>query len=292
MIKCQNCGAEMPDNAKFCGKCGTAYIPNKNICKTCGAELLANAKFCGKCGTAFSGNLNINICKSCGAQMPANVKFCGKCGTPISSTNINQGTPYKADVNTSSVYQSTYKNAYQNTQNFTPPGKKSLTSKTAFWVVVIAAVIIIILIINNSGGSSKRQSDQPGVTVSPPPQNNVQRPGNEPPARIPCGFCQGTGWSGGKQCIFCMGTGYALTEFPPQTSSGNPYELTPFGEPSSGTPLSSRRCIVCDGKGFLVEYPFGSHSYNMEFCLQCGKRDYPHMHKRCEICNGSGIQIR
>jgi ribosomal protein L40E len=280
MIKCQNCGAEIPDNAKFCGKCGTASIPNKNICKTCGAELPVNAKFCGKCGTPLnvttSGGTasvpNINICKNCGAEMPASVKFCGKCGAPISSTSINQGTPNKADVNTSYVYQ--------NTQNFAPPKIKNLTSKPAFWITVAAAIIILIIIISNSGGSSKRQSYQPGVTTSPSASSS-QSSGNETP--VICPFCQGTRIYDGKQCIFCFGTGYAPTTFSPQA---------PSGSSGGGTTLSSRRCIVCDGKGFLVEYPFGSHSYNMEFCLQCGKRDYPHTHKKCETCNGSGIQIR
>lgn len=54
-IKCQYCGAENPDNSKFCNKCGKP-IPEKEqekksrFCGQCGAENLAEAKFCKACG--------------------------------------------------------------------------------------------------------------------------------------------------------------------------------------------------------------------------------------------------
>lgn len=57
---CPNCKAEIPENSKFCTKCGTkievAVAPEPVTeeapkCIKCGAELKMGAKFCTKCGT-------------------------------------------------------------------------------------------------------------------------------------------------------------------------------------------------------------------------------------------------
>ena len=59
---CQDCGAQLNDNAKFCSGCGTpqsaAPAPAQTqqpaahaVCHNCGAQLAANAKFCDACGT-------------------------------------------------------------------------------------------------------------------------------------------------------------------------------------------------------------------------------------------------
>lgn len=50
VITCASCGAELPENAKFCFNCGYKL---KQIlkCSVCGEELQANAKFCFNCGT-------------------------------------------------------------------------------------------------------------------------------------------------------------------------------------------------------------------------------------------------
>ncbi len=57
MIKCESCGKELRDNAKFCDGCGTAYAEPEPVkiteCPKCGTELRENAKFCGKCGNVI-----------------------------------------------------------------------------------------------------------------------------------------------------------------------------------------------------------------------------------------------
>lgn len=62
---------------------------SRNVCE-CGVELPDNAKFCGKCGKATdvivvgepsSDSGRITACTSCGAQVIENAKFCQKCGT-------------------------------------------------------------------------------------------------------------------------------------------------------------------------------------------------------------------
>jgi len=53
---CQQCGAEMLENMKFCGTCGAEYTPpepEKRVCGSCNAEIPEGMKFCGSCGTAY-----------------------------------------------------------------------------------------------------------------------------------------------------------------------------------------------------------------------------------------------
>jgi len=54
MKTCRNCGYDMPDTAKFCGKCKMSFaVPQKKICQNCGSEIPDNYRVCGKCGTAY-----------------------------------------------------------------------------------------------------------------------------------------------------------------------------------------------------------------------------------------------
>ena len=52
MIYCQNCGAVIPEDTKFCGKCGTAAPAKGVLCNSCGESVAEGAGFCGKCGAA------------------------------------------------------------------------------------------------------------------------------------------------------------------------------------------------------------------------------------------------
>ncbi|MDE7167450.1 MAG: zinc-ribbon domain-containing protein [Clostridia bacterium] len=51
---CKKCGAENPENFKFCQSCGSR-LDGKKICTSCGAELDEDAKFCGVCGKSVNG---------------------------------------------------------------------------------------------------------------------------------------------------------------------------------------------------------------------------------------------
>ncbi len=52
MIRCNNCGQELPDEAMFCFKCGTK-VEKKLVCTFCGKELPEGAGFCMYCGKAI-----------------------------------------------------------------------------------------------------------------------------------------------------------------------------------------------------------------------------------------------
>lgn len=65
---CQKCGSELPENAKFCNKCGQALnqpeppknnVNNKKLitCKSCGALVAKTAKACPNCGAKTPGQL-------------------------------------------------------------------------------------------------------------------------------------------------------------------------------------------------------------------------------------------
>ena len=59
-MKCNNCGAELQDNAKFCTSCG-ARVENSapqggsRHCPNCGSLLVADASFCTNCGQRVGG---------------------------------------------------------------------------------------------------------------------------------------------------------------------------------------------------------------------------------------------
>lgn len=78
---CANCGAEIPENSKFCLQCGEKVIPavpeGMTVCPACG-KTVAKGKFCLECGHKF-----ITVCPGCGKELPEGAKFCLECGSPI-----------------------------------------------------------------------------------------------------------------------------------------------------------------------------------------------------------------
>ena len=75
--KCPKCGADLPDNAKFCFDCGEKIQKNDNmiVCPGCG-KTVHKGKFCLECGFRFQ----MNNCPKCGAALPDGAKFCLECG--------------------------------------------------------------------------------------------------------------------------------------------------------------------------------------------------------------------
>lgn len=78
--KCPKCGAELPENAKFCLSCGEKVPANENtvVCPNCG-KTVQKGKFCLECGFKFP----LSACPKCGAELPANAKFCPECGEKV-----------------------------------------------------------------------------------------------------------------------------------------------------------------------------------------------------------------
>lgn len=92
--RCQNCGAEVSESAKFCRGCGCRIetIEKKSKthpCPKCGKEILPGAKFCRHCGDKLenSGLSQVKpedlVCPACGGALNKTSKFCRGCGSPV-----------------------------------------------------------------------------------------------------------------------------------------------------------------------------------------------------------------
>jgi len=78
--QCANCGAAIPENAKFCLECGTKVeilAENEMICPVCGKKT-PKGKFCMECGSPL-----VRKCPNCGVEVPEGGKFCLECGTKL-----------------------------------------------------------------------------------------------------------------------------------------------------------------------------------------------------------------
>ncbi len=76
-VKCSECGAKMPVDAKFCSNCG-AKNGALATCPKCGASVGADAKFCPECGASTKAT-----CPKCSAEIKGSVKFCPECGAKV-----------------------------------------------------------------------------------------------------------------------------------------------------------------------------------------------------------------
>ena len=53
-MHCTNCGKEIPDNSKFCDKCGSP-VAAPIFCSNCGTQNRAGAVVCTNCGARMAG---------------------------------------------------------------------------------------------------------------------------------------------------------------------------------------------------------------------------------------------
>lgn len=106
-MKCQSCGNEVKEGAKFCRECGSEIVYKTesfvdNICSECGNVLEENAVFCNNCGKRVASQPeaiieNTVCCPKCGSKLRDGVMFCGECGTPLNSNNKNDSQPLKSN---------------------------------------------------------------------------------------------------------------------------------------------------------------------------------------------------
>jgi len=100
---CEKCKTPIPDNAKFCPRCGAkldmarGQIVQTKKCPSCGAENLVLAKFCTVDGYNFQQAdekpverhkepekpRDVLLCPQCGTLYPLTAKFCRNDGTPL-----------------------------------------------------------------------------------------------------------------------------------------------------------------------------------------------------------------
>lgn len=86
-MKCNECEAENPKQAKFCRKCGTS-LGIRLRCERCGTENPGGSVFCTECGERLSWAEKSTKgtqrkCRSCGQFNDLDALFCVACGEEI-----------------------------------------------------------------------------------------------------------------------------------------------------------------------------------------------------------------
>lgn len=119
-VYCQNCGAEIAPDEKFCSICGcpvasagTGYndpgyndpgyadpgyvdpgyndpnVSAADVCPSCGSPVMPGEAFCQVCGCALGAGMpaqnpyDVIYCQNCGAEIGAGESFCQACGCPV-----------------------------------------------------------------------------------------------------------------------------------------------------------------------------------------------------------------
>lgn len=100
LVRCPQCGMELPKGAAFCMACGTP-IPKVEEpaqeeyekCPSCGAMVVKGMCFCTTCGRTMevqtvAEEAPVEIpaklaCANCGAALEADALFCAECGTSV-----------------------------------------------------------------------------------------------------------------------------------------------------------------------------------------------------------------
>ena len=94
-MRCNNCGAHNPPEARFCFECGkeilrkSALSPSKEEeglhCSKCGVSNPKNMSFCFECGTPLTQDHKVesSICPTCGIPVDSTTYFCPNCGQSV-----------------------------------------------------------------------------------------------------------------------------------------------------------------------------------------------------------------
>jgi len=94
-MRCNNCGANNPAEARFCYKCGKTNFskpplsPSKDEevlhCSKCGVSNPASMNYCLECGTALIKKQKIDskICPTCGIPVESSNYYCPNCGQSV-----------------------------------------------------------------------------------------------------------------------------------------------------------------------------------------------------------------
>lgn len=96
IVHCPNCGANVRNDALFCGKCGFRMeTEEKNAkmkaCKKCGALIPEDSVFCVSCGCKVDTSVAVKICPKCGNNLEEGTTFCENCGTNVSEQDSTVG---------------------------------------------------------------------------------------------------------------------------------------------------------------------------------------------------------
>lgn len=110
IVKCEKCGAEVPNNIAFCSACGNPMphrdangVESKIKCESCGSLVNKGMRFCTVCGSPIKSvavenkvetqppvqpTVQETLCPNCGSKVENDAAFCIQCGMPIKSATV------------------------------------------------------------------------------------------------------------------------------------------------------------------------------------------------------------
>jgi cytochrome c-type biogenesis protein CcmH/NrfF len=108
-MRCRKCGIVIPNQSKFCGKCGTPGGVHLQ-CPQCGQENPRDSVFCVECGEELLGiqkplKGTQRKCKSCGHFNELDVPFCVACDeeTTAAPQKNQKGQPTRISYKTIAI---------------------------------------------------------------------------------------------------------------------------------------------------------------------------------------------
>ena len=132
-------------------------------CIKCGAELPDHAKFCNKCGTPAPEQKSELFCSKCGEKLEVGTKFCSRCGAPVG------GTSDTGSAGTDTYAQDQTGNPQPITDFSRVSPKKPNLSKLLGGIGIVVGILVALGILFGGGASSVVQSgaleDYPDKTV-------------------------------------------------------------------------------------------------------------------------------
>lgn len=132
-------------------------------CIKCGAELPDHAKFCNKCGTPAPEQKSELFCSKCGEKLEVGTKFCSSCDTPIGETSDTSS----AGTGAYTQYQTGNPQPITDFSRVSP--KKQNLSKLLGGIGIVVVILVALGILFGGGASSVVQSgtldDYPDKTI-------------------------------------------------------------------------------------------------------------------------------
>lgn len=162
MIKCSNCGKELPEGSKFCPFCRSATRAETppaaagRLCPVCGAPVDPAARFCTNCRSPLTTEENapsvagVLVCPKCGQRCEKGSAFCVSCGFRFNAGEQSAEGGSKPSVPprgpSGEIFGKSPEIEPVSTA-FMPPRRVPMLRTPVIWVVAAVVVLAVVLIL-------------------------------------------------------------------------------------------------------------------------------------------------